>query len=477
MERPIRYWRWTKVRFVNRVKELSLLDEWFGRPGPQLGVVWGRRRVGKSHLLAHWAAGKRAIYHVSRNRALDQELAALSAAAAPVLELADRDLTSRPFRDWDEAFEIFRRTASESPLVLILDEFPELVQSDPSIESTLRAIWEGMGDHPVRLVLCGSAVRTMEALQEERAPLYGRATLRLQVRPFLPSEAALMLPDLSPAERAKAWGVCGGIPFYLDLWDQSGSFRDNLTRLVADEHGLLLNEGQLILATEDFAGGRRERIPEQVLRAIAAGRTRFGEIKGALGTDPTRALAALADLGLVQRVLPVGRSADPRRAYYRVADNFLAFWLAIAEPRRAGIIQGLGKSVAGVMEGQFDNFMGDRWEDAVRTHLIQTMADDPRLAPVIEVGRFWHQYGADPAEIDVAMLSEPGGRLSLAAEVKWARREEGGHVLRALVRKAHASNLLSPDFPEPLYAIAAREEVTGNLPDDVLRVTAADVFG
>ena len=238
------------VRFVNRVKELSLLDEWFGRPGPQLGVVWGRRRVGKSHLLAHWAAGKRAVYHVSRNRAPDQELAALSATAAPVLALANRDLASRPFRDWDEAFELFRQTASEAPLVVILDEFPELIKSDLRIESALRAIWEGMGDHLVRLVLCGSAVRTMEALQEERAPLYGRATLRLQVRPFLPNEAALMLPGLAPAERARAWGVCGGIPFYLDLWDQLSSFRDNLARLVTNEHGLLLNEGQLILATE-----------------------------------------------------------------------------------------------------------------------------------------------------------------------------------------------------------------------------------
>ena len=464
------------MRFVNRVKELSLLDEWFGRPGPQLGVVWGRRRVGKSHLLAHWAAGKRAVYHVSRNRALDQELAALSATAAPVLALANRDLASRPFRDWDEAFEFFRRTASEAPLIVILDEFPELIKSDPRIESALRAIWEGMGDHPVRLVLCGSAVRTMEALQEERAPLYGRATLRLQVRPFLPNEAALMLPDLVPAERARAWGVCGGIPFYLDLWDQLSSFRDNLARLVANEHGLLLNEGQLILATEDFAGGRRERIPEQVLRAIAAGRTRFGEIKNALGIDPTRALAALADLGLVQRVLPVGRNADPRRAYYRVADNFLAFWLSIAEPRRAAIIQGLGKSVAGVMESEFDNFMGDRWEDAVRAHLVQTMADDSRVAPVIEVGRFWHQYGTDPAEIDVAMLSGPEGRLSLAGEVKWARHEEGNRILRTLMRKTHASNLVGPHGPEPLYVIAVREEVTGQLPDDVLRVTAADVF-
>jgi hypothetical protein len=133
--------------------------------------------------------------------------------------------------------------------------------------------------------------------------------------------------------------------------------------------------------------------------------------------------------------------------------------------------------VDGVMESQFDNFMGDPWEDAVRAHLIRTMAGDPRVAPVVEVGRFWHQYGEDPAEIHVAVFSDPGGRLSLAAEVKWARREEGGRILETLVRKAHASHLVGSEDPEPVYAIAAREEVTGDPPADVVRLTAADAFG
>src|SRR6476619_2713691 len=109
------------MAFVNRKPEMAALDEWWERPGAQLGVVWGRRRVGKSYLLAHWSAHRRSVFHVARNRPLAQELAALSAAAAPVVT-GRRNLSQRPFTDWDDAFDTLADAADREPLVLILDE-------------------------------------------------------------------------------------------------------------------------------------------------------------------------------------------------------------------------------------------------------------------------------------------------------------------------------------------------------------------
>lgn len=467
------------MEFVNRERELALLDRWHEEPGPQLGIVWGRRRVGKTYLLWHWSRGRRAILHIARNRVPREELAELSRVSAEALDLPLRDLRARPFTSWDDALESFAQAAEHEPLTVIIDEFPELLPANPGLESALRAIWERIGDRKLRLVLCGSAVRTMQSLQQERAPLFGRATLRLQVRPFAPYEAALMLPGLSPAERAGAWGVCGGSPFYLSLWKDDRTLRENLAELFGSEQGLLLNEGQLILSTEEFAGGRRERLPEQVLRAVAAGRTRFSEIKEVLGADPTRALAALQELDLVERVLPVAGRTDPRRAYYRVADNFLAFWLAIVEPHRPSISRGLGRSVVEVMERQLDDFMGDRWEEAFRAHLTRALADDDRVQPIVALGRFWKQRvarGEDPCEIDAVALSGRERRLSLAGEAKWARSEDGPRMLRALRRKVAASGLATDDDPDPVFALCARESVTGELPSETLVVTAADTF-
>ncbi|WP_117210160.1 ATP-binding protein [Allorhizocola rhizosphaerae] len=465
------------MSFTNREAELAALDDWWRRPGAQLGIVWGRRRVGKSFLLSHWGAGRRSVFHVARNRPVAQELTAVSAAVARVIKVGRRDPTQRPFVDWDDLFDTLAAAADREPLLFVIDEVPELLAADPAFASGLRAIWERMGDSKLRLLLCGSAVRTMEQLQQERAPLYGRATLRLRLQPFTPHESARMLPGMAAADRARAWGVCGGMPFYLSLWDPADDLRGNLARLFGSEQALLLNEGDLVLSTEDFPGGGRQRLPGRLLRAIASGNARFAELKNALGTDPTRVLQATQELDLVVRMSPVGSTVDSRKVLYRVADNFLAFWLGVVEPHRTAITQGLGKQVVRDMEHRFDQFMGDRWEEAFRAHLVRVVDELELPEPVVEIGRFWKTRARpeeDPCEMDAVALMGQSRRVALVGEAKWARSEDGRRVVRSLARKVAECGL--PVDGEPRYAVCARESVT-HTDDDTLVVTAADIFG
>jgi len=456
------------VPFVNRESELEQLETWWARSGAGIAIVWGRRRVGKTALIEQFAGGRPAIFHTGGGRPAADELTALSRAAAPVVSAEIRDLNARPFVDWDDALETLALAARNRRLLLVLDELPALAETSPQLPSLIRAAWDRLRSKTkLKLLLCGSAVRVMEAMQEERAPLYGRLDLALLLHPFRPHEAAQMLTSLSPSRRALVWGIVGGMPLYLRWWDQGASVEDNLLRLACTPGGQLLIEGQLVLATEGEGG----ELARQTLYAIASGRTKFNEIEQAVRADPGRTLEKLVELRLVERLVPV--TEDPRRTrrrIYRIADNFLAFWLGLLDRYRPEIERGLGKSILPVLLESIDHQMGGPWEDAFRAHLRRLATTGRLLLDAVAVGPFW-TAAADPGEIDAVVLTGRRREAVLIGEAKWGKRVDGARLRAELERKAQSLPRLAA---EPRYAICARERVDNA--GDALAITAADIF-
>jgi uncharacterized protein len=454
--------------FVNRQEELKQLRAWWESPGAGMAIVWGRRRVGKTALLQHFAADLPAVFHTGGGRPAEAELSALSRAAAPLLADGVRDLAARPFADWDDAFETLAMAARRQRILLVLDELPALAETSPELPSLIRAAWDRVRTKTkLKLLLCGSAVQVMEGMQEERAPLYGRLDLALLMHPFRPHEAALMLPSLKPAERALVWGLVGGTPLYLQWWDQGASVRANLARLACAPGGQLLTEGQLVLATEGDGG----ELARQTLYAIAAGRTKFNEIEQVVRADPGRTLDRLVALRLVERLVPV--TEDPRRTRrrtYRIADNFLAFWLGLLDRFRPEIERGLGESILPVLLESIEGHMGGPWEEAFRDHLRRRVAAGELGEGVVAVGPFW-TAAADPREINAVALAGRGREAVLVGEAKWSKRVDGSRVRADLERKAEA---LPKRAANSRHALCARERIDS--PGDALAITAADIF-
>ena len=124
-------------RFLNRTRELAALERWWTGQS-QSAVVWGRRRVGKTALLQEFVRNKRAVFHTGAARGEVGELRLLADHVAANLSGGIRDLVARPYANWDDALDDLANRAARQPTVLILDEFPELVASSPSLPGTLR---------------------------------------------------------------------------------------------------------------------------------------------------------------------------------------------------------------------------------------------------------------------------------------------------------------------------------------------------
>ena len=296
--------------------------------------------------------------------------------------------------------------------------------------------------------------------------MFGRVDLALLVEPFRPHEAALLLPRLPPAEQAAVWGLVGGVPLYLDWWDDGGSIRKNLERLVCAPGAPLLTAGELSLAWDLDAGD----LARQVVYAISAGKTKHNEIADTIRADPTRVLERLTRIGVVERLIHHrGPQAHPTpdlpagRQLPRVL-------LTVVDRHRDAIERGLGRSVLPVMVSELDDFLGGPWEEALRIHL-RRMAGTGALGPdVVAVGRYWTAANP-PVEIDGLVLAGRRRTAVAVAEAKWARRVDGARIGRELARTAAALPHVSDDLQ---LVVAAREHVSA---EGVTAVTAEDVFG
>src|SRR5581483_11813249 len=123
--------------------------------------------------------------------------------------------------------------------------------------------------------------------------------------------------------------------------------------------------------------------------AIAAGRTKFNEIQDAVRTDPTRTLERLRALRLIDRILPVTEDErSTRRRLYRIADNFLAFWLGLVDRHRAQIDLGLGPSILPVLLRELDDHLGPIWEEAFLLHLRRLAAEGALGDEIVAIGPF-----------------------------------------------------------------------------------------
>jgi len=66
------------------------------------------------------------------------ELAQLSRQVNHAAPHQFRDLAARPYIDWDDALDGLAQLAAEQPLLVVLDEFLELVTTSPELPGAPR---------------------------------------------------------------------------------------------------------------------------------------------------------------------------------------------------------------------------------------------------------------------------------------------------------------------------------------------------
>lgn len=374
--------------FIGRSRELDVLDELYDSEDPELFVLYGRRRVGKTELLQQFCEGRRAVYFLAAQVREKDNLKGFRNALRE--GLGDPILDGIEFPDWPSAFGFAAERASDERLVIVLDEFPYLCESTKGLASLLQQFWDQRGKRSkLMFVLCGSQVSFMEKeVLSEKSPLFGRRTGQRRLEPLAPSEAMAFHPTWDLEQRVLAYGILGGMPAYLRRFHPNRDIEENLLREVLRPEGYLFDEVAFLLKAEL----NNPATYNSILRAVAGGASRVGDIALTVGVDSTTAnkyLHVLRELGLVERSIPL---TDPnplrsRRGVYRVADRFVSFHFRHVQPHLSLIEAGRGPRVLEqFVKPDFARLMDDAKVDFVTDFMKREAACDLGLE-VLEVGR------------------------------------------------------------------------------------------
>jgi AAA+ ATPase superfamily predicted ATPase len=447
--------------FIGREHELAALNRLLrrvehggrtGRPGRAI-LIRGWRRVGKSRLAEEFverAGVPHVFFTASAQPTVEADLHLFSEAVQtsnlPKAELF-RGQTSQT---WDAALRLLVSCLpDDQPSIIVLDEMPYLIATDPGFEGTLQKIFDReLSKRSVLLMCIGSDLAMMEALNAYGRPFHQRAT-EMVVPPLNPADSAKML-DLPPADAFDAHLVSGGLPLILDEWPSGCTVMDYLADAVTDPTSALLVSGERALAAE-FPTESQAR---SVLGAIGSGERTFSTIARAAGGMPqaslTRALKLLTDKRIVESAVPLS-TRPSKETRYTIADPHLRFWLAFIGPHVPEIERGRGDLALRRIRTSWTSWRGQAIEPLVRESMRRMIDGLPEGTATI--GSYWTRSNDPVIDLIGTDRAPIARKITLVGSIKWRESQpfDDQDLARLII---HRSKMPGADESTPLLAVA-----------------------
>lgn len=379
----------------------------------------GRRRVGKSRLVEHFITqvGCPAFFFAASRQA-DRELA-LFAEELATSTLANHGVgAGQAPTTWDGALRLLAAALPDDQAsVVVIDEFPYLLEDECNVDASFQKAWDRhLSNKPVLLVLIGSDLAMMEALDQADQPLYQRGT-EMIVGPLSPAETATIVGANASADAFDAYLITGGLPLICGEWPRQASTWEYLEGALREPMSALIVSGERALAAEFPA----EILARSVLSTIGSGERTFSNIARAGGgmaaTSLHRSLDLLAAKRLVVRETPLS-TRPSKEARYRVADPYLRFWLRFIGPHLAEIERGRGDRVLHRIETGWSSWRGRAVEPVVRESLNRMLPVNG-LPTADVVGGFWTRTNDPEIDIVAADRGPIAQRIAFTGTIKW----------------------------------------------------------
>lgn len=314
---------------VIKTAVLKELEQQYSQAGNQLMILSGRADCEKELLLKTFVQNKKNFYFRARAASVRAQKMMM---AKEIQEKFDAALSKFTYEEY------FNRIKSGNPtkLVVIIDEFQYIAKKDPEfIAAILKLKAKRLYPGPVMILLCTSATAWSE---KELPGCFGEAAMkkidrRIKIENLNFLELVRALPDYAVSECIKVYGVVGGVPGYINLWNPKADIKSNICRLILSRNGYLFHGAEELIGAQL----RELSVYETILSHIAAGRDKLNDLFLETGFSRAKISVYMKNLSafdIVQKVISfeTGGWENAKKGIYRIKDHYVNFWFRFVYP-------------------------------------------------------------------------------------------------------------------------------------------------
>ncbi len=456
------------LKFIGRKSELEFLEKSYEKKGPQILVIYGRRRSGKTELIKQFIEQKEAIYFLADQRGVVKNIERFIKDIEHFFGLDPLKIDS-----FEEAFRVVVKNVNRKRLIIAIDEFSYLIEKDPSLKSVFQFIIdEILRETNIFLILCGSSISMMEkGVLSYKSPLYGRRTGQIKLMPLPFMQVREFFPKYSIEQVIELYSVLGGIPAYLNLFDPEMDLSSNIRETFFIKEHLFYQEPEIILKEEL----REPKVYFNLLDAMARGKTKLTDIANTAGInvkDVSPYIGSLIELDLVEKTqLVTEQKARSKKTLYGLKDNFFRFWFRFILENKEKIERGRTAEVSQEIQRDFSGYVGKTFEKIC----VDFLWKHPSFS-FTTVGNWWggmrdtETGERKTIEIDIVALNRNTKEI-LFGECKWQNKKIDVNTYKQLLehkeyvnwnnekRKEYFVLFSKSGFTDAMKRIAQRDNV------------------
>ncbi len=413
--------------FVNREDEIKALEDRWQSKKAEFAVLYGRRRVGKTELIEHFIKNKKGIRLLCRTESEKDQLKRFSINLSDFFN--DAFIKINPFQNWDAFFSYLSDKAKNEKFILAIDEFPYLIDSNKAIPSILQDYWDRfLKDSRIFLILCGSSISMMtEKVLGHNSPLYGRRTSQMKIETMKFINIGKFYKNFDIKELIYTYSILGGTPGYLLEFNDKENIFENIKNKFLRKDSFLYQDAEFILKEEL----NEPKFYFSILKAIALGKTKLGDIINETGLDKSiisKYLSVLIELDMIKREVPITEKHPykSRKGIYLLKDNFYKFWFSFIFPNMEEIE--MTKSDL-IIENKIKPHL-DLYTSKIFENICKELIWKLKLFNYDSVGKWWN----NKSEIDITAINTKDKKI-LFGECKWQENVSPYSVLNNLKEK------------------------------------------